>query len=210
MVRRAQQSKPVAHKGQSRRKTPAKRSVRSKTGKNYQASRSAVGRDAAATGRQGHNRPASSRRRSRKQQPPRQNPQQDTSLKPIKVSKSSIHSHWKKEIGGLIRYYINSSSHANPRQAEEEIERMYYRSGCSVEDTKNLILEALGVTKQEIQNDCINIKMAIEKDGLVGQSPNDETLAPFSLTKDSKGVILSRSQQAGEGPAHCHEHWTNV
>jgi len=183
--------------------------VRSKTGKNYQASRSAVGRDAAATGRQGHNRPASSRRRSRKQQPPRQNPQQDTSLKPIKVSKSSIHSHWKKEIGGLIRYYINSSSHANPRQAEEEIERMYYRSGCSVEDTKNLILEALGVTK-EIQNDCINIKMAIEKDGLVGQSPNDETLAPFSLTKDSKGVILSQSQQAGEGPAHCHEHWTNV
>ena len=51
--------------------------------------------------------------------------------------------------------------------------------------------------------------MAIEKDGL-GQSPNDETLAPFSLTKDSKGIILSQSQQAGEGPAHCHEHWTNV
>ena len=182
--------------------------MRSKTSKNYQASRSAAGRDAAATGRQERNRPASSRRRSRKQQPPGQIPQQVTSLKSINVSKGSIHSHWKKEIGGLIRYYINASSHANPRQAEEEIERMYYRSDCSVEDTKNLILEALGVTK-EIQNNCINIKMAIEKDGL-DQSTNDETLAPFSLTKDLKGIILSQSQQAGEGPAHCHEHWTNV
>lgn len=193
MVRRKQQQrKPAARKGQSRRDAA----------KNFAGGRGEENNRTSSTSRR---RRGPGRGREQGQQR-----QQQSSLNPVKVSKSSIHSHWKKEIGGLIRYYINVSSHSNPKHAEEEIERMYYQSGCCVDDTKNLILNALGVTK-EIQNNWININMAIEKDGLdVDGLVSDDTLANFPITKDSRGIILSKTQRAGEGPAHSHEHWTNV
>jgi len=74
-------------------------------------------------------------------------------LNPIRVSKNSIHSHWKKELGGIIRYYIHHQEqnyNCSPRESEQEVERMYTRNGCSIEDTKDAILIALGASKSKL------------------------------------------------------------
>ncbi len=128
-------------------------------------------------------------------------------LAPIRVSKSSIHSHWKKELGGIIRYYVNkrSEQNVNSKEAEQEIERMYYKSGCSIIETKDAILGALGVTK-EVQENWVDLFMAVEKEGILP----DASTNCMSETVDSKGLKLHMELKSGEGPAHAHEHWTNV
>ena len=102
------------------------------------------------------------------------------SLKPIHVSRSSIHSNWKKELGGIIRYYIHSISARGIRNESEimkQLESMYVESGCDVEQTKNAILEQLGaiIPKSDVDDNdnnnrnqmdnqwkWVDIQMAIE------------------------------------------------
>jgi len=162
-------------------------------------------------GRQQHSeKPFPHKRRSnghkhQKQQPPSKRVP-ERALEPVNVSKNSIHSHWKICLGGIIRYYINQSRHANKKEAENEIESMYYKSGCSVQDTKEAILNALGATKK-IQNEWIDVSMAVEKQSL---DVSNDALSSFSSTADRKGVILRQMQRTGEGPAHAHETWNNI
>ncbi|KAL7534287.1 hypothetical protein ACHAWF_004777 [Thalassiosira exigua] len=131
-----------------------------------------------------------------------------SALQPIKVSSSGIMSTWKRPLGGLIRYYVHTRTHhtqspVDQREAEEEVDRMYYRSGCSMEDTKNKILESLGVTN--IQSDWINMSMAIERDVQV------DSLSTSNVnTVDGRGIKLQQILRAGEGPAHSNEQWTTV
>jgi len=125
-----------------------------------------------------------------------------TTFDEINVSHSSIHETWKRELGGLIRYYIHQRwPNVNAKDAENEIERMYYRSGCSTIQTKETILDALGVLIKNTK-EFVNIDMAVER--TVVPDPN------MKSTKDKKGVILHQIQKAGEGPAHSHQTWTNV
>ncbi|KAL7529501.1 hypothetical protein ACHAXR_002998, partial [Thalassiosira sp. AJA248-18] len=141
----------------------------------------------------------------------------NSGLQPIRVSSSGIMSTWKKPLGGLIRYYVHTRMHdkespVDQGVAEDEIDRMYYRSGCSMDDTKAMILESLGVKT----DDWIGVSMAIEKDGQMDNVPMDisnvEGGAPagYNKTVDGKGIILKQVLRAGEGPAHSNEQWTTI
>lgn len=122
-------------------------------------------------------------------------PEQRLTLPPIHVSSSSIHHEWKRQLGGLIRYYIH---HSKRKDAEREVERMYYQSGCSISGTKESILEALGV---KIKEDWIDLSMAVE---VIDEKER------IKSTVDHQGYILPRTVKAGEGPAHAHEAWNIV
>ena len=133
----------------------------------------------------------------------------DRILQPISISKNSIHSEWKQQIGGLIRYYVNERIHSrnesiSQQEAEQEVERMYYRSDCSIEGTKALLLEALGVTN-DMQNEWVKINMVLDEQDL-----GNINLKSYDRATDNKGIILSQIDRPGEGPAHSHETWTNV
>jgi len=145
-------------------------------------------------------------------------------LQPIKVSNSGIMSTWKKPLGGLIRYYIHTrtndqNSPVDQKTAEDEIDRFYYRSGCSMEDTKMMILESLGVAR-DIQQGWIGMSMAIEKDAQLDNIPiskedivsnvNGDVSSGYAKTVDGKGINLKQVLRAGEGPAHSHEQWTTI
>ena len=164
-----------------------------------------------------------SRRRSNHHN--RQN--QDTNLRPIHVSKSSIHNDWKTELGGIIRYYINSyinSKSNDVNAAMREIEQMYYKSGCDVQKTKHAILSQFGCDFSESAStststngsgnppDWVDISMAIEcGSSSTSITPNDTILQSHSqYTKSNEGILLHKQQKAGDGPAHAHESWTNV
>ena len=129
------------------------------------------------------------------------------SLKPISVAKNSIHSQWKQQIGGLIRYYVNDRINSknetvSQQDAEREVEGMYYRASCSIEETKCSILAALGVTK-DLQKDFVEINMILDSDSI-------ENVESYERSMDGKGLILPKIDRPGEGPAHAHEIWTNV
>jgi hypothetical protein len=132
---------------------------------------------------------------------------------------------WKTSLGGLIRLYVHKrttcphQSMVDQKTAEEEIDQMYYRAGCSLEDTKGAILEALGVKDGE---EWIRIGMAIERDESMADNPTDakanlgdemddsvESKA-YKETIDNKGIILHQTLRPGEGPAHSTEQWTTV
>ena len=135
------------------------------------------------------------------------------SLKPISISKNSIHSQWKRQMGGLIRYYVNERVNSknesiSQQEAEKEVEQIYYRSGCSLELTKEAVLEALGVSKDAMQNDWVEVHIVLDQQDL----PQNESidLDAYSRAEDGKGVLLPQIERPGEGPAHAHQQWTNV
>jgi len=157
-------------------------------------------------------------------------------LTEISISKNSIHASWKKELGPLIRYKVaidakNNNNNHDPKRVEREIDEIYYGSGCNVTETKALLLESLGVSR-EIQNDLVEVQMAVELDGLDVQSlpivvvdrnhrANGHELEPdvnvntntnnvHQQSKDEKGIHLHKTNRPGEGPAHSHEEWTTV
>jgi len=175
------------------------------------------------------------------------------SLHPIRISQSSIHSSWKKELGGIIRYYINIVSsrstttsksngnlNKNKLDAEQDIERMYYASGCSIPETKTAILRALDTlysghsnnNSKAVKNsnaattNCmmddeenwINLSMAVETNHLPlnnnndsdSDDDNDNPFANYPQTCDSKGHILPTIHLPGEGPAYSNDRWKNV
>jgi len=130
------------------------------------------------------------------------------SLKPIAVAKNSIHSQWKQQIGGLIRYYVNDRINSknetvSQQDAEREVEGMYYRAGCSIEETKCSILAALGVTK-DLQEDFVEVNMVLDDPYSI------ENVDNYQRSMDGRGLILPKMDRPGEGPAHAHEIWTNV
>ena len=132
-------------------------------------------------------------------------------LKPIKIKASGIMTSWKKSLGGLIRYYVHKRTESpyqntvDQKTAEEEIDQMYYRSGCSMEDTKGAILKALGV--QDVE-EWVTVDMAIAKDDTGNQDL--EKNEGYSETIDGKGLMLKQVVRPGEGPAHSHERWSTI
>ena len=159
--------------------------------------------------------------------------QHDPVLDPVNVSKNSIHSAWKRELGGLVRYYIHQRTrgashtsgrvrdhdrgqgrgrgrgHVNTKDAELEIERMYYQSGCSVQGTKDAILKALCTNVNVNVNDWITMSIAVEKES-VDEEDNKKIKAALHMTIDRKGIQLPQIRRPGEGPAHAHETWNTV
>jgi hypothetical protein len=130
-------------------------------------------------------------------------------LQPIKVKQSGIMTAWKKSLGGLIRYYVHkrtTTQGVDQKTAEEEIDQMYYRSGCGVDETKNAILKALGVNVDV--EEWVGVDMAIVKESASDddKSASDE----YTETIDGKGLILKQVVRAGEGPAHKSERWNTV
>lgn len=135
------------------------------------------------------------------------NNSKNTTLQPIKVKQSGIMTAWKRSLGGLIRYYVHKRTETNQvdqQTAEEEIDQMYYRSGCSVEDTKGVILKALGV--QDV-DEWVSVEMAIVKDDIDGANVTSQG---FVEAVDGKGLVLKQTVRPGEGPAHSTERWTTV
>jgi len=153
-----------------------------------------------------------------------------------------MHSSWK-ELGGIIRFYINivsSSSNTkyfsgnlnkNKMNAEQDIERMYYESGCSIPETKIAILRALDDANFDDSNNCtkavnyitattknsmiddyenwIHLSMAIRTNHLLLNN-NNAPLTSYPQACDSKGHILPTIHLPGEGPAHSNEQWENA
>ena len=120
-------------------------------------------------------------------------------------------------------------SPVDQKTAEDEIDRMYYRSGCSMEDTKTAILGALGVNSNVESDGWISLSMAIERDESMsniqtsgGNKTGDDNMdtsnnasgemlsSHYKETVDEKGIILEQVLRAGEGPAHSTEQWTTV
>lgn len=137
--------------------------------------------------------------------------QRNHSLKTIKVDKNSIHSGWKKELGGIIRYYVHHrTKHGNcsKRQAEEEIQNTYSKCDCSTKQTKEEIIRAFGMTKGG-DEEWIQMSMAIERNSM---EENIEKKVSLELeqTVDKKGLQLKQIQKSGEGPAHSNESWNFV
>lgn len=120
----------------------------------------------------------------------------------------------------------DKESPVDQKTAEDEVDRFYYRSNCSMEDTKTMILESLGVTR-DIQKGWIDISMAIEKDAGMDNIPisnqgnkedsmdasnvnGDDVSSGFAESVDGKGLKLKQVLRLGEGPAHSHEQWTTI
>lgn len=167
-------------------------------------------------GQQPHNLKPTAHKRSRTNSSKRSNnrrnhPIRYRELEPVRVSSSSIHNNWKTELGGIIRYYVNTKEDAN--EAMKSIERMYFTSACDVQETKEKILADLGATRARTNSsEWIDISMAIEKDGGVNNTLllDDEVLRSHESTFHDDGLKLKNQIKSGEGPAHSHEKWTHV
>jgi hypothetical protein len=131
------------------------------------------------------NQPAPTRHR---QQQGRRGTSKPPPLQPIQLSTSSIHSHWKLQLGGLIRWYIHAKQNAYQSQEEvmQQIEAMYYASGFRMEETRDAMLKALGAEKEDTA-EWVDVQMVVENDD--GRHRLD--------------VI----QRSGEGPAHSSKNW---
>jgi hypothetical protein len=73
----------------------------------------------------------------KQRRPRRRRPDDDAVVKspdPIESSENSIHAGWKKHLGGLIRWYVNTQD--DKAAAEHEVEQMYTNNKCSIEGTK--------------------------------------------------------------------------
>ena len=137
-----------------------------------------------------------------------------TRIEALPCGSSSISATWKKPLGCLIRYYVHTRKEdgVDGKQAEEEVNQFYYRSGCCINATKNAILAALGVSDESTP---VDLDMVVEKDDTEGVPPLNgaesmDASVPFAETKDGSGIVLKRTLRPGEGPAHTHEQWTTV
>jgi hypothetical protein len=145
-----------------------------------------------------------------------------TTLQPIKCPSSSIMRGWKQALGSLIRYYVGVRCRQGltQKEAETEIDKIYYTVGCGKEETKLEILRRLGM--KDAHKDLVDVTMVIEKDQQMIDVPTskennaDDSMidgsenVTYTETRDGKGLKLRSIVQCGEGPAHSHESWTNV
>lgn len=183
-------------------------------------------RTAAANPNSARNR---TRRKSKKPQSKRKGKANNRSkkststLQPISCPSSSIMRGWKQALGPLIRYYVGlrCKEGITQKEAENEIERIYFNAGCDKEETKLEILRKMGM--KETNNDLVNVSMIVEKDEQMADVPttrennnadvfyekSGENVI-YTETRDGRGLRLKQLIQRGEGPAHSHELWTNV
>mmetsp|Transcript_9491 Transcript_9491/g.19084 ORF Transcript_9491/g.19084 Transcript_9491/m.19084 type:complete len:759 (-) Transcript_9491:2242-4518(-) len=151
------------------------------------------------------------------------NTKTSSTLQPISCPSSSIMRGWKQALGPLIRYYVGfrCKEGVSQKDAEDEIDKMYFKAGCGKEETKLAILQRLGM--KETDKDLVNVTMIIEKDEQMVDVPTskesndaDDSMIDgsenviYTETRDGKGLKLKQIIQRGEGPAHSHESWTNV
>eukprot|EP00986_Skeletonema_menzelii_P003077 scaffold902_cov146-Skeletonema_menzelii.AAC.2 len=143
-------------------------------------------------------------------------------LQPISCPSSSIMRGWKQALGPLIRYYVGLRCKEGipQKEAEDEVDRMYFNAGCDKEETKLGILRKLGMKKTD--KDLVELTMIIEKDEQLVDVPTskennvDDSMLDvgendiYTETRDGRGLKLKQTIQRGEGPAHSHELWTNV
>ena len=136
---------------------------------------------------------------------------QPSLLRPVNVKSNSIHNDWKTQLGGIIRYYINTRNERNhtnshsDSEAMKEIEQMYFKNGCNVDKTKDDILLSMGAIKNEKSN-WVDISMAIDMNGSI---VDEEEMKSYEQPR--KNVLkLKNIVKGGEGPAHAHEQWTNI
>jgi hypothetical protein len=150
-------------------------------------------------------------------------PTKAITLQPIKCPSSSIMRSWKQELGSLIRYYVHERcklAEVSQKEAEEEIDKIYYSVGCGKEETKLEILRRLGM--KDTDKDLVDVTMIIEKDEQMMDVPTSKErtidnsvmdgseIVSYTETRDGKGLKLHQIVRSGEGPAHSHERWTNV
>ena len=135
---------------------------------------------------------------------------------PISIvsSANSIHASWKKELGALIRWYVHQRSHTDKYvNAMEEVERMYFESGCSNEKTKDMILRSFmkGHDMEmniELPSQWIEIHMVVDYDSSSNVNlPADHN---HTISSSGQGLRLKAYERSGEGPAYCHDTWTYV
>ena len=80
---------------------------------------------------------------------------QPSLLRPVNVKSNSIHNDWKTQLGGIIRYYINTRNERNhtnshsDSEAMKEIEQMYFKNGCNVDKTKDEIVCACSILRSK-------------------------------------------------------------
>lgn len=137
-----------------------------------------------------------------------------STLAPVHESTSSIHAPWKKELGGLIRYFVNNHAE-NEMAAKEQIESLYRENECSVERTRDAMLRIIDAARRE-QNEMnapatlspraaegwIDMSIAVET------SEEDQvSTGDYELSCDDKGLKLKVTRRPGEGPARSDEEW---
>ena len=151
------------------------------------------------------------------------------------VGTHSIHSLWKQQLGGLIRWYLHQQTTAidnnddnniiSMAEAEAQVERMCYQSQCSVEGTRDAILKALSLSSGETltnwNKDCsgsgssarpswIQLSMVISYDQLNEEEMQQAKDSSYECSCDNKGFLLPVTEKPGEGPAHLQERWEYV
>jgi len=145
---------------------------------------------------------------------------QKRSLRPeelpkLKVSANSIHAAWKKELGGLVRWYYytlcQERDKGNGDEGRDEgdwmrrLEGMYIESGCSIPKTKEAILLDISETRTHPSESAARppwIDLSI-----VAESTGTKGLGSSQATKTTK---LENEIRPGEGPAHSHKEWINA
>jgi hypothetical protein len=119
-------------------------------------------------------------------------------LQPIHTSKHSIHSHWMKQLGGLIRWYAHKAHNDVTEEAVKEVGRMYTASGCQIEETRNAILSRLGAHKQD-EEQWIDVSMMVQ-----------QTTENTDTGSTPGQVQLPVCIRPGEGPAHSSDLWNTT
>ena len=153
------------------------------------------------------------------------------------VNRNSIHNAWKRELGGLIRWYVNLPQHRHrPEEAMGRIERMYLSHRCDVEATKSSVLQSIaalmGTGRISSSNPpplnhhhpptWIDLRMIVENPFPTidqQQEPSSTSNSTSTIVIDNityetirqgRGIVLKTERCPGEGPAHAGSLWTVV
>eukprot|EP00978_Attheya_sp_CCMP212_P018388 scaffold50278_cov52-Attheya_sp.AAC.1 len=150
--------------------------------------------------------PSGRRKTSIKQEHPSSSASSLSISRTVRPSRSSIHSEWKRDLGGLIRWYINS----RPEASEDDVDRLYAAHGCSAEATRDSLLRLLdGSVPQDDddstpKNKWISVSMVVEQEHV-----DESSTAQPSHNKGEK-MRLQVEERPGEGPAFSTDTWNVV
>lgn len=120
------------------------------------------------------------------------------------MSRHSIHSSWKRELGGLLRWYANLDGAGDADDVNREIDALYVESGCDAAKTRDALLrsvaERVGSERRPDDDDWVRVRVAVET--------NDARRLPRSA--NGRGALLPVTKRPGEGPARRSETWNVV
>ena len=150
----------------------------------------------------------------------------------VRLASQSIHNAWKRELGGLIRWYVNLPEWRDRKDdALRNIETMYISNDCNVEATKNSLLETILLetilqtsrhvkkTKTTAAKDYpsgwIEIQMVVDNPffGTIAIGSDGKCVIDgikYETIRQGKGVVLETTTRKGEGPAHSAKDWNVV